>query len=204
MTNLKEINFGINQYCGPAVLSALTGESTDRCAAVISAVSGKKEIKAVERAHLKEALRRLRFDVEETIFGGQTLYGTLFRMYSYDGLYVVFVPHHVIAIEVKDTEIFICYNHCKSPLDIKQSSRLTQKVELVLKVTPKSPPIFIESSIRLDKGNAGANFKIDIYSVNKYKNPEDDNQYLLGTIRYKDDEELTQILEAFKLRRFNE
>lgn len=56
MTNLKDINFGINQYCGPAVLSALTGESTDRCAAVISAVSDRKEIKAVQRQHLIDAL----------------------------------------------------------------------------------------------------------------------------------------------------
>ena len=202
MTNLKEINFGINQYCGPAVLSALTGESTDRCAAVISAVSGKREIKAVELGHLKEALKKLRFDVEETNFGGSTLYGTLYRMHTFDGLYIISVPHHVVAVEVKGTEIYICDNHCKTPLDIKQSVRLTQKVNSVLKVTPKSPPVFIGSSIRLDRNYRGTNFEINIFSVNRYENSEDDNQYSLGTIRYKDNLELKWILEALN-KEFN-
>jgi len=139
-TNLKEVNFGLNQYCGPAVLSALTGESTDRCAAVISAVSGRQVIKAVEIAHLKEALKRLKFDVTETNFAGQMLYGVLYRMHTFDGLYLVFVPHHVIAIEVKGTEIYICDNHTKTPMDIKQSARLSQKVERVLKVSRKEEP----------------------------------------------------------------
>ena len=148
MTSLKEVNFGINAYCGPAVLSVLTGESTDRCAAVISAVSGRQEIKAVQRAHLVEALKRLRFDAKETIYGGSSLYGTLYRMQGDNGLYVIFVPHHVVAVEIKDGEAFICDNHTKTPLDIKQSARLTQRVELVLKVTPKETPVFISSSIR--------------------------------------------------------
>jgi hypothetical protein len=190
MTTLKDINFGMNQYCGPAVLSALTGESTDRCATVISAVSGKREIKAVEKHHLKQALAKLRFDVEDTIFAGSSLYGTLYRMHTHDGLYVIFVPHHIIAVEVKGTEIYICDNHTKTPLDIKQSARLTQKCEAVWKVTPKNPPIFIGNSIRLDRSLN----RIDIYSFNKYENSEDDNEYSLGHIRFKDDKELEQIL----------
>src|ERR1035437_10016730 len=147
--SLQVVNFGLNQYCGPAVLSALTGESTDRCAAVISAVSGKKEIKAIEQTHIKEALKRLRFDVTDTDFGGSTLYGTLYRMYNHNGLYVVMIPHHVVAVEVKDNEIFICDNHTKTPLDIKQSARLTQRVELVWKVTAKNPPKFVKNEIEL-------------------------------------------------------
>lgn len=192
MTSLKDVNFGINQYCGPAVLSALTGESTDRCAAVISAVSGKKEIKAVNRAHLKEALKRLRFNVEDTIFGGSSLYGTLHRMHTHDGLYIVFVSRHVVAVEVVGTEIYICDNHCKTPLDVKQSARLTQRVGGVLKVSPKDPPKFVGQVVELKKHPNS----IDIVSHFKYENPEDDTTYSLGYIRFKDDEERRMIMSA--------
>lgn len=190
MTNLKEINFGLNQYCGPAVLSALTGESTDRCAAVISAVSGKREIKAVNREHLKEALKRLRFTVSETLFGGQTLYGTLFRMISSPGLYVVCVPHHVVAVEVIDEQIYICDNHCKTPLDIKQSARLMQKVECVWKVERKSASVFVRSSIRLFNGVN----RVEIYRDNIYEDEEDNTQNYLGAMNWENDEELAKIV----------
>jgi len=194
MTNLKEINFGLNQYCGPAVLSALTGESTDRCAAVISSVSGKREIKAVERGHLRESLKRLRFNVEETIFGGSSLYGILYRMHTHDGLYVIFVPHHVIAVEVKGTEIYICDNHTKTPLDIKQSARLTQKVEDVWRVTAKSLPKFLRSEIKVHQGFTS----IDILRFNVYENEEDNNKEIMGSIRTSSYNEIREIIKALE------
>ena len=63
MTNLKDVNFGLNQFCGPAVLSSLTGKSTDECASVISAISGRLEIRAVDMKYLIAALEKLRFNV---------------------------------------------------------------------------------------------------------------------------------------------
>lgn len=196
MTSLKDVNFGLNQYCGPAVLSALTGESTDRCVAVISAISGKTEIKAVAREHLKEALKRLRFEVkdESDYFGGSTLYGKLYNMCTRNGLYIVFVPHHVIAVEVKGSEIYICDNHTKAPLDIKQSARLTQKVEEVWKVTPKATPKFVRSEIKIVRNTNG----LDIQSYSHYENLEDNIRYNLGHIKFKDNQELRQIIEALK------
>ncbi len=65
MTNLKDINFGLNEYCGPAVLSALTGESTDRCASVIMSITGKTVVKAVDFDDLVKAFKKLRFDRSE-------------------------------------------------------------------------------------------------------------------------------------------
>lgn len=195
MTILKDINFGINQYCGPAVLSALTGESTDRCAAVISSVSGKKEIKAVEQAHLIEALKRLRFSVEETNFSGSTLFGTLSRMHNNSGIYIVFIPHHVVAVEVIGTEIFICDNHSKTPLDIRSSARLTQRVEKVLKVVAKDPPKFVRSEIVLNK----TNFDNNRFNINQnyiYENREDNITELLGSIKYRNLEELNHIIDS--------
>lgn len=189
MTNLKEINFGLNQYCGPAVLSALTGESTDRCAAVISAVSGRKEIKAVSKEHIKEALKRLRFNVEEQS-GGSTLWGVLYRLHEQDGMYVVFVPNHVVAVEVKDNQIYICDNHTKTPLDIKQSARLTQKVHSVFKVVSIGSPVFVKSIV-LIKININS---IEVISHNCYENTDDDTEYQLGYLRFKNEKELEEIL----------
>jgi hypothetical protein len=191
MTNLKTINFGLNQFCGPAVMSALTGKSTDECAAVISAVSGRKEIKAVQPAHIKEALKRLRFDVSE-LDGGPTLFGVLNRLYRNNGFYVIFVPRHVVAIEIKIDEVYICDNHTKTPLNIRQSARLLQKVEAVWRVFPHPLPKFVGSSIRLDKHIN----HIDIVCINRYENSEDDTQYSLGSIRYEDQLELTDIIRT--------
>jgi hypothetical protein len=195
MTNLKDINFGINQYCGPAVLSALTGESTDRCAAVISSISGKREIKAVDRNHLKLALEKLRFTAEETNFSGSTLYGTLFRMHNHDGLYIVHVPHHVVAVEIKGTEIYICDNHCKTPLDIKQSARLMQKVEKVLRVSRRSEPKFLRQELKVTKFG----YRYDISRFNIYENEEDNTVGHVGSITASSKTELDLIVEALRI-----
>jgi hypothetical protein len=194
MTTLSDVQ-GVNKYCGPAVLAALTGESTDRCAAVISRISGKNEIKAVNRQHLKEVLKALKFDVEETQYGGATLYGTLFRMHSVPGKYVVFVPHHIVAVEVKENQIYICDNHTKTPIDIKQSARLSQKVEIVWRVFPHPLPVFVSSHIEVIREYPT---KIGIWKISIYKNPEDNTKESLGYIRHKDNEELKDIIRLLK------
>lgn len=196
MTNLKDINFGLNQYCGPSVLSALTGESTDRCAAVISAVSGRKEIKGVQTAHLMEAFRRLRFDTIKIDSIGRTLYGTLLKLSDNDGFYIVIVPHHFVAIEIINNQIYLVDNHSKSPLLANSSARLSQKVEAVYRITPKAIPKFIRSEIKIERIIQGANFKIDIISHNYYENKNDDTEYHLGHIYFKDDLELEWVIKA--------
>jgi hypothetical protein len=195
VTTLNDIQ-GMNRFCGPAVLAALTGESTDRCAAVISRISGKDEIKAVNRLHLKEALKALKFDVEETQYGGATLYGTLFRMHAADGLYVVFVPHHVVAVEVKENQIYICDNHTKTPIDIKQSARLSQRVEMVWRVFPHPLPVFVSSHIEVKKDEYLDRVNITKFSI--YENPEDNIKYPMGYIRFDNDIELDEIIEGLE------
>src|SRR3990167_10550098 len=102
MTSLKEVNFGVNKYCGPAVLSALTGRSTDECASVISRISGKTVIKAVEIQHLIKTFNKLRFDCIRVSFTGYTLFGTLNFLAKQEGCYIILIPHHIIAVEVKE------------------------------------------------------------------------------------------------------
>lgn len=189
MTTLNDVH-GLNEYCGPSVLSIFTGETTDRCAAVIGAVSGKKVIKAVDRAHLKEAFKRLRFDVEITGFSGSSLFGVLFRMRAANGLYAVFVPHHVIAVEVRDKEIFLCDNHSKQPLDIRQSARLSQKVEEVWKVFPHQIPKLLTSELKIVKGFNG----IEIFREMIYENKVDNYQSYIGGIKTTSQKELEDVL----------
>src|SRR6266436_10357340 len=102
MNEMKPITFGVNKYCVPTVMSALTGRSTDECAAVISSINGRKEIKAVNTADIIKAFQKLRFDVEERHVPGRTLYGVLNRLVVQDGLYLVMVPHHIVAIRIEE------------------------------------------------------------------------------------------------------
>lgn len=194
MTNLHEVNFGVNRFCGPAVLSTLTGESTDRCAAVISKITGKNEVKAVARNVLRMALEKLKFDVHETIYGGSTLYGCLHRMHTDNGVYAVFVKAHVVAVEVKDEQIFICDNHTKTPIDIKQSARLMQHVEMVWRVVAHPLPVLVSIKFIAEAQN-----EIRVYKQNEYQNQEDNTKEFRGSLHYSNKEELKQIFEAIRL-----
>lgn len=139
MTELHEIE-GFNKYCGPSVLAALTGRSTDACAAVISAVTGAKVIKAVQIAHLIEALKRIEFTTEEIRPPGRTVFGCLGALVNKDGFYIINVPRHVIAVEIKDKQIYLIDNHTKRAINAGASARLTQTVEKVYQVKPKPQP----------------------------------------------------------------
>jgi hypothetical protein len=188
---LNEVNFGFNKFCGPSVLSALTGESTDRCAAVISNVTGRQVIKGVTAGELKKTLLKLRFSCIDAELGGYSLYRALWMLKEKNGKYVVFVPKHVVAVEVKDNEIHICDNHTKTPLDIKQSARLTQKVDLVYQVERLSAPRFLCSNIVVEKNYSS--YTIREYGY--YELPDDDTSTHIGSI-YCDKEKLYKIMEA--------
>jgi hypothetical protein len=138
MTNLNEI-FGLNQYCGPSVLSALTGRSTDSCAAVISAVSGRNTIKAVQVTHLLQACERLGFTTEQVKSPAGTVFGLLSSLHGRPGFYIIVVPHHVIAVEVSD-KIYLIDNTTKRAINAANSARLTQRIENVWQVKPKPKP----------------------------------------------------------------
>lgn len=190
MTELKPVNFGVNEYCGPSVLSVLTGKSTDECAAVISSITGRTQIKAVNTQDLVLALERLRFDVEKRPLVARSLFGVLSNLSRYDGLYIVFVPKHVVAIRVENKEVFICDNHTKSPINAKSSARLTQPVDLIYKVTSRGEIRFIRSEIDLEV----LVDRVRIYRDNIYEDSRDNTKEKLGEFRFKTDGELTEIV----------
>jgi hypothetical protein len=196
MTNLKEIH-GLNTFCGPAVLSALTGRSTDECASVIQAITGQTTIKGVYVRDMVRALNKLKFDIVH-VDGGRTLYGTIIRLSNQDGFYIIVVPHHYVALEVVNKQAYLIDNHSKQPLIASSSARLMQRVEQVLKVIKKEEPKFIGSQIRLDrvmdyKNNA---VQLNIFRISRYENPSDDVEMKVGTINFKTIEDLVEVIKS--------
>ena len=135
MTNLKAVNVGQNRFCGPAVLSILTGKSTDECAKVISRINGKYNITGVELIHLEIAAERLGFKTTRILnTGSGTLYGALRAIATADGMYIVTITGHFVSVEVKEKKIYFCDNHTKEPIPASSSARLSQQVLAVTKV----------------------------------------------------------------------
>lgn len=144
--SLNAVNIGMNKYCGPAVLSILTGKSTDECARVIGSINGKYTIEGVELGHLLQAAERLGFD-NEKINHSASLFGTLIRLVNNDGVYIVAVAKHFVAIEVTDRKILFCDNHTKEPMPASGSARLEQSVKAIYKVTKRREPLLVTSKI---------------------------------------------------------
>lgn len=145
MTNLNAVNTGMNKYCGPAVLSILTGKSTDECAAVISSINGKYHVTGVLLTDLLRAADKLGFDQFPYPALG-SLYVTLTRIVNDDGMYIVTLPNHFVCIEVNNRKIYFCDNHTKQVMPASSSARLTQKVNAVHKVVRRKPPEVIQST----------------------------------------------------------
>lgn len=190
MTTLKSIQ-GVNEYCGPAVLAALTGRTTDECASVISRINGRKEIKSVHMSDLILALERMRFTVEKQLVYTSRLFGTLSLLSERgDAKYVILVPRHVVAVEVHERKVYLIDNHTKAPIDAAGSARLTQTVEGIYKVVERPQPVFVRYEIRVVERNG----LIDIQRVSIFENEEDNIVENKGRLYYRDIEELKEII----------
>lgn len=129
---LQPVNQASNTYCGPAVLSSITGISTDEAANLINQirkVSPSTSVRGVWPLELDEAFRRLGYKVQEMDFPRKTsIYSTMFYI-TKPGIYLFYIPHHVISIEItEDNKRYIIDNHTKKPLNLSVSARLGQKV----------------------------------------------------------------------------
>lgn len=134
MSNLNEI-YGMNRYCGPGVLSALTGLSSDICANAIAKINGKRVITAVEVPDLIRAVESLGFKVEEQQVMAQSIYGFFVGIAGRDGSYIIMIHGHVVAAEVLKGRISLIDNHTKKPINAGASARLMQRVIKAWKVT---------------------------------------------------------------------
>ena len=132
---MNEIDFGNNQFCGPSVLSAITGINTDEAAAVIQSVTGSyKPVRGVLLKDLMQAFRQLGYKTIEEPWVGSSVFSALYSLHGKDGNYVFMVPGHFIAIESNGNHKYICDNHTKSPINVSSSARLGMKVAALFRV----------------------------------------------------------------------
>lgn len=137
-TDLNEIIFGENKFCGPSVISALTKISTDDAAERLGKLIGKpaKNITGVTLTDISAVLRELGYNTQLTIIKpSRTLFAVLSLMKV--GYYVIMVPHHFVAIEATVCDRVIVDNHVRVPINAAVSARLHQKVNAMLKVEKK-------------------------------------------------------------------
>lgn len=195
---MDNVNFGMNVFCGPAVLSIFTGLDTDTCAEAISKVNGQHTIKGVTPIDLIAAADKLGVEIKKNdAFQGRSLFWTASALVHFPkSMWCIVIPRHYIAIEVQENgTIQICDNHTKEPIDLQNSARLSQRVEAVYKVKRVREYIkpFVVSEELVVEEMFGS---VSIYNKQVYNTGEDKIKGL-GDILTTDRDVLQQI--AFKL-----
>lgn len=145
---MNKVIEGNNKYCVPAVISILTGKSTDEAERAIRRVYPQYNGRELEVSIIVRVISSLNMKAEsiETL-NDASLFITFHYISKQDGMYLVLVPKHIVAIEVKKNKVFLCDNHTKEPISAESSSRLGQKVNRIYKIVelPKPKILFVES-----------------------------------------------------------
>lgn len=136
-------NQDMNRFCGPAVISSIVGITSAQAEELILQVRNKKRetttgVKGVWSDELAEVFKRLEYNVTYLPrVRGYSIY-TLMMVVKEPGVYIFFVPHHVIAIEIgSNGDRYICDNQSKKPLSLSSSARLGQRVTCVMRIEKK-------------------------------------------------------------------
>lgn len=190
---MNKVKEGINQYCGPAVLSILTGKSVDECSLILASFKGQVDVKEITYADLEAVLKKLRYQF--TILDTDlSLYLAMMKVSSIPGFYIIGLPKHVAALEVtEDNRVFFCDNHTKEPIQGASSARMMQRVDKLIKVESKPEPVLVRSFVDIDKYNLHNIMSLHINRVNEYADSEDNTKKLIGHLSVKDNEELEMI-----------
>lgn len=185
---MRKVKTANNPYCGPAVLSILTGKDTDECASIIISVTGRHDIKEIQVPELLKTLDKLKFKYI-LVDSDCSLYSLMIGIHKTDGMYIVVVPQHVVALEVKDKQVYFCDNHTKEPINGAASARLGQRVMLCYRTEAKPDPVLLETKIQVEIGS----YSLYINRLSTYQNPEDNTSKYIGTIQFNNLDELKTI-----------
>lgn len=131
LNNIK----GKNLFCGPGVISAITGCTTDEAERMVQDVLGnKKPVIGMFSSDLCEVFKR--FGYRYTYYTHLDNTGSVFYVLSVlsDGIYVLAVPGHFICVEIDGPRRYLCDNHTKRPLNAAISARGSQRVVKVIGV----------------------------------------------------------------------
>lgn len=198
MTKLKTANIGHNKFCGPAVLSILTGKTTDECARVISKINGAYQVAGVQLDHLLQACDKLGFNQRKIETQG-SLYRSLVQIARQDGIYIITVPSHFVVIEVSNEKIYFCDNHTKEPIQASGSARLMQECLACYRVERRSDyvepptPHIIKTEYKINIVKYYETYQIQaeretIWNLDEYNKTE-----YLGAISFKNKNELEDL-----------
>lgn len=132
---IKNISTAKNKFCGPAVISSITGLTTDEAEKAIQEVVGNnKPVVGVWSVDLCETFKRLGYRC--TYYTHLDNSGSLFYILSVlsDGIYVLVVPGHYVCVEIDGPRRYLCDNHTRKPLMAAISARGSQRVLTVIGV----------------------------------------------------------------------
>lgn len=141
MNNMNPIQFGSNKFCGPSVISSITGLNTDLVVKEVNKLRNKPFYTTVRGMYMHEiqsvlSTLQVKTEMQGEAYRKQSLFRLLFHLP--DGLYIIQVPGHFILIESVTesgkTTKFVLDNHTKVPINLGSSARLQQEVVLVVKV----------------------------------------------------------------------
>jgi len=136
MTNLQNVQTGENKFCGPAVLSAIAGITTDEAEKLIQSVRKNNgiprsddKVTGVWAAELNDAFRKLGWKVNNlpNMYGKSVYF--IMTVITKPAFYLFYVHRHVVAIEIStDGKRYLIDNHTKQPISVGNSARISQKV----------------------------------------------------------------------------
>jgi hypothetical protein len=184
---MNKVTTGDNNYCGPAVLSVVSGRSVDYCARIIGEIIGKApdKVKGVYPADLFKAAARLRIRHEKIEPPASSLFAVASNLvHRGEATYILEIPKHYIAIEVTAArEIFLCDNHTKEPINLAGSARLSQKVEQIWKCSVKPAAVLIRDTVEVVEVKNSADSAYYINIIKEYEDPEDNFKCSKGLFR---------------------
>lgn len=148
------VNQGTNPWCGPAVLSILTGKNTDECAKVVGNMMGVSGtyVTGVTIQHMLAAITKLGGSSQRlNSLENCSLFMALYGINTVPGKYLVMVKHtrlinHYIALEVRpDRTISMCDNRTQRDVKIEASIELSRRVLQIWRIDIAEPMVYENS-----------------------------------------------------------
>lgn len=132
---LQQIS-GDNKWCGPGVISAIAGITTDEAEKLLQNEAGiNRAITLVQMDWVKEVFTKLGYQMVPVRAQGSLYFTLTMLSMKPNAVYILVVPHHVVAIEVIDKRIYFVDNHTKSPMNAASSARMMQRVTHIWRVS---------------------------------------------------------------------
>lgn len=114
---IQPVQFGENEFCGQAVVSIITGRTTDKAEKKFQELRDNfnKPIKGIWLRELEIVLGRFGYSWKGIPYVKGTLFTNL-SMINNTGIYVFSLYDHVVVLERTYRDWLLCDNHTKKPM----------------------------------------------------------------------------------------